>query len=559
MDFAIYIDLDCNNIYRDKEGNPLLFRSHASAKKTLEKLKKNQALQENRTDAAASYFIKPFVDESWKVRERKRFEKGIYKVTPFHSYGFYADSHEKYFAHMSKEQDGVIAFTETPEKGMNDIQTRIRPERFISKFFPEFYKESSHKEWFRELIAECLRELPEYIKLQILHDANEIVDFYIRIQKDGSSLAACMSYPTWHEDYPHPCSVYGKPSDISLATLYDGEKGKYIARCLVFRRKKVFGRVYGNKSLMGMALEKMGYKEKRDNEFHNAKLKLIVMENEDIICPYIDSSGMRYPFSWVKPDYKKNILRIKEPETLAKKYDGGAGNNFCDKTSGYVFKDYLAACAVWGYVSYEGANRGYPTDPYSREYIDNEDEIDNLITCDRCDGRFHEEDTYYMDNENLTLCRDCKEDAYFYCDSCQDDYFRDGCDIHEIHYRTGFYLTCAFNALLHQGRTGHIDYQWETICEACFDEREDDGDVYKCQTCGNYHNKPIETFISTSGKYVDACYLCLNRFMRKTGLSAIYYSGVYPYTKTLSYCHKRVQENLAYNVDRNLEAKERDK
>ena len=41
-----------------------------------------------------------------------------------------------HYAHLSTANPGLIAFTDTPEKAAADIQTPIKPGRYLARFYP---------------------------------------------------------------------------------------------------------------------------------------------------------------------------------------------------------------------------------------------------------------------------------------------------------------------------------------------------------------------------------------------------------------------------------------
>ena len=84
-------------------------------------------------------------DNEWIDRERARFETGHYKrpgwidegaaLPSFHV--AVGDPRALHFAHVSREDSSLIAYTESEEKGRADKKRQIKPGRYLEKFFSD--------------------------------------------------------------------------------------------------------------------------------------------------------------------------------------------------------------------------------------------------------------------------------------------------------------------------------------------------------------------------------------------------------------------------------------
>jgi hypothetical protein len=70
----------------------------------------------------------------WRARERERFSDGEYEGLPCE----WADLEPitDHFAHLSTEDGAQVAFTPDEGKGQLDIQVRMKPGRYLNKFYP---------------------------------------------------------------------------------------------------------------------------------------------------------------------------------------------------------------------------------------------------------------------------------------------------------------------------------------------------------------------------------------------------------------------------------------
>lgn len=215
-------------------------------------------------------------DPNWKRREIYRFEHGIYTALP----GFWPNAPDTY-PHFSNKKFDMIAYTETPEKGSYDLQTRIAPGKYLQKYFPDLGS-NKIKELTLRLQAEVAKR--NSCELRFAKTADEIEDVYRR------GPHSCMSKPvSYYNGDQHPVRAYGD-SDLSVAYIVQGGI-EITARVLVWEEKKAVGRVYGeekNRKILENLLEEQGYKD-WDCNFKGAKLKAIPNGRGKGYCfPYID-------------------------------------------------------------------------------------------------------------------------------------------------------------------------------------------------------------------------------------------------------------------------------
>lgn len=218
----------------------------------------------------------------WQVREASRLSRGDYDAVPWANELRPIKDH---FVHMSTDENGLVAFTENGNKGKRDIQTRMKPGRYLQKFYPCLSADKI-QQWTSKIIGD---RTIHYAKT-----AEEIVTAYV----NGPS--SCMSHAPsrWSGlNQRHPTEVYGD-SDLQLAYLKDGSR--VTARCLVWPEKKIYGRCYGDTRLLSL-LQNAGYGE---GSFRGARVRRIPV-SYGYLMPYIDP-----PTRWVstRPDDKYHFL-----------------------------------------------------------------------------------------------------------------------------------------------------------------------------------------------------------------------------------------------------------
>ncbi len=91
-----------------------------------------------RKDALHRFKVFPVDVESWKQREQARLDSGDYLPCVWASQDWFTSNRatHDHFVHLSKKQDGLIAYTESIAKGVRDVQTAIRPGAYLEAFFP---------------------------------------------------------------------------------------------------------------------------------------------------------------------------------------------------------------------------------------------------------------------------------------------------------------------------------------------------------------------------------------------------------------------------------------
>lgn len=229
-----------------------------------------------------------YVDDSWKSREREKFNNGTYQVPLWYGEKWYLENQahfDRYYPHVAKGNPDKISITDTPEKGMQDVQTAILPGKYLKRFFGKVLSADEIKEWANRHIEEWGKPL----ELQIATTAEEIADVY----QQEAGFTSCMQKPIGlFSSLLNPTYVYGESNGMVLGYIQD-RRGKLLARALIQPEKQKVGRVYGDQHRLRAAVKaKFGFETEADNHnfdlMEHSNILRIDYEDGGAIMPYID-------------------------------------------------------------------------------------------------------------------------------------------------------------------------------------------------------------------------------------------------------------------------------
>lgn len=245
----------------------------------------------------------------WLWRENMRYLSGDYKTPEFYKYlidhpnpNLRQRLREMWwtFPHVSASDPELLAYTQSPLKGLADIQTPTRVGRFVQKYFGDV------------LTPEDIRELANMCKGNELHWATtgeEMEDVY----RNGPS--SCMAHSRCDYGFHdiHPVMAY--EGEFRLA--YLKKFGRVTARAMVHWRSQTFPRVYGEEGqTLREMLERDGFEYASFPE--GAQLKAL-QEGGRYAMPYID--GDNHYVSFIE---SRGVFVIKE-------YD--SDHNYCARST----------------------------------------------------------------------------------------------------------------------------------------------------------------------------------------------------------------------------------
>lgn len=215
--------------------------------------------------------IKTKFNLTWREREEFRLAFGVYMAPPWA-----LPSIPDHYPHISIEESTTIAYTQDPDKGERDIQTRIKPGRYLKKFYPDLGPEDINR----------VQAQVSGLKIGVSF-ASKAEDIE-RVFRRGPQ--SCMSYP--RNQYglsAHPTAAYAD-SDLQIAYLMEKD-GTVTARTPVWPEKKIYlSQIYGDSYKLAAQLNAMGYTAGNTFCFHGARIRKIRDDNtrNKLIVPAID-------------------------------------------------------------------------------------------------------------------------------------------------------------------------------------------------------------------------------------------------------------------------------
>lgn len=241
------------------------------------------------------------------------------------------------FLHISTKQKGLVAFTESQDKGARDIQKVMKPGRYLAQYHPELSMEE-----VRKLCADVENAI-ERNGLKIARTAQECVDVYTHGPSSCMDQRHEFDFNYDYVGFNNPACVYG---DCDFGVAYVGDpKGIVEARCVVVPDKKIHGRIYGHVEKLKLLLKKAGYQDayKDHNtlwEGSRLSLRYANKKHKHIVMPYVDIM----PWGVYSKDDEGEWIRIISDR------DGGNGTVMClQHTDAMIeFKDNKPRCPFTG-------------------------------------------------------------------------------------------------------------------------------------------------------------------------------------------------------------------
>lgn len=405
-------------VYPSERSGILVFNNPASA----------HAENKNRADWNVRFF--QTYDERcvWHQRENGRFRSDVYLAPPWRSIEPF-ELRRSHFAHVAINSPGMIAYTESDERGHLDRQTVTRPGRYLERFYPGLTAEQ------REVyIGQCHADK---FQLQIATSPADISRIYM---SSDVGFTSCMQWKEsaeydWQTDMEeengrvpcHPCAVYG---DSDLAVAYLGDLDRIRARAVVWPEKKRWARIYGQEGALQTLLERAGYS---DGSLSGACVRLVTNDNGTVVLPYIDG------ISHARVDRTRTgFVRLGEGPLSASNTSGlGEDEDRRD----------LNSCDRCG-CEYD------PEDEGDGSYC--QSCLDDQTSCAECDATIWPDDRHTHETNNGYVCRHCYPSVHHECER----------NYREAHNLEDLCVDCAKDVQVCTECRERFDID-ETVCPHC--------------------------------------------------------------------------------------------
>ncbi len=251
---------------------------------------------------------------------------------------------------------GKIAYTENDKKGVNDIQSVMKPGKYLRRVLKDKIENDQH---LKEMVAEMIGSITP--KFHTTRFPKEAADVYM----NGPN--SCMSHgeERFHEtfdtggEWRHPIeALFFEDGSGDIELHYMTLNGRIAARALVNMADKVYPSPYiadwaGSNSRI-LFLDYLGKNFTEDDDaLRGCKIPRIELRNGAYLCPYIDhgNQGVREPFD--------------------------------DDSVFIIGGEYQA--------------------PYEKGYV----RLEETRICDDCEETVHENETTYIESNGWHVCENC--------------------------------------------------------------------------------------------------------------------------------------------------------
>lgn len=295
-------------------------------------------------------------------------EGNYWEKVAWHAESWFTQSkhYQAHALHVSTSNPSLLAYHQNGAKMMRNIQTQIKPGRYLQQFFADVLSEKDIHYW-----AE--RQMAQQSESELKFVPNTDPDGWVWVYEHPHGFSSCMQWdhPSRYMDSRlapdtpyHPVRAYCHPeNNLALAYLgadyKENPDGKVYARAIVNTARKTWVRVYGDGRIEHQ-LKKAGYTYDSSDTLKGQKLQRIELPWGGYAMPYLD---------------------------------GGA-------TQVDIYSTYFK-------VVYDGK--------YDAQNSEGMIDSDAGKTCPCCGGRFSEdEDFTYVECRGESICDGCLNDDYTY-------------------------------------------------------------------------------------------------------------------------------------------------
>mgnify|MGYP001586225738 FL=1 len=375
----------------------------------------NEKLQWNTNDPVR-HSIR-VIKNSWQYRECVRLADGTYRPLPD-----YFPRIMGHFLHASSKDARLVAFTENDEKGNKDIQTIMKPGRYLTKYF----KGSLAPAEIVKIVHKI--GLDDNLALRFAMDREDIRWVYER------GPQSCMSASNVVNKGVHAAEVYAA-GDLAVAYIKSGDRA--LARVLTWPDHLVyidyFYPKYGHEHYeysikLKEELREIGYSQ---GSLNGARLLKIKCKDKDkeYIMPYLDTnnfiehntddslfvmtSGEGY-----RSDRTTGLASLVEQGgcdeceecTRLDNMYGYNGNNYCEDCYSNLFSN----CNECGNTFRQGNLSYHNGDDYCQRCYSN-----LFGDCNKCGNTFRQDSLSHYEVLDACICEDCAAELIAACEICE--------------------------------------------------------------------------------------------------------------------------------------------
>jgi hypothetical protein len=226
------------------------------------------------------------VDGHWKAREQKRFDTGSYKPVVWAGQDWFDKNlNPDHFLHVSVKDPTRIAFTKCERDGARDIQTAMKPGKYLTEFF-KMLTPGQIRTYAMEYSMTFEKK-----ELKFATTPEDIQRVY-----EPSLGNSCFSGTT-------KANLYGS-GDFAVAYI-EGDDGKIKARSVCCPERKIYVRPYGDAVRIEKLLKDAGYK---DTDYHSKPWRGLRLLKEHHWDGFYSDFGSRHGPHPTEPDKYLVIL-----------------------------------------------------------------------------------------------------------------------------------------------------------------------------------------------------------------------------------------------------------
>ena len=225
---------------------------------------------------------------------------------------------------------------------------------------------------------------------------------------------------SWFQSPVHPAAAYGSGDFLVAYTL--NADGEINSRAVINKAKKWVARAYGDAGALIPEIAKLGYTQQR-YALVGCRLLRIEFGSGKIVIPYVD---------------------------------GGTGSGGGALCADRLDDEHLVLCESGQLNTYDGYNnKGWTYDRPNAQ-------------CGCCGGRFNDDELYYIDSADDSVCETCREDNYTYAHGRHGQDYHSNDEVIYCETDSEYYVERdATNHDIYQVETGRRQGRWYGMEDLC--------------------------------------------------------------------------------------------